>query len=175
MRSSPVRTSWRSKDTGVPDLLVEVAKGLGSDAVALLLLEPLSSLGKEGGPVGPYPLRAGVVGDTVFGRCLHGMRGREVAPGRWRRQERVPRPAGMFAQRRASRRAGRPPYWLGVIRQQVIRTLGAPSGTRGDWLVFLYKGKAREVHKDLTEVNALEVRVVDGHVIALRASKITSD
>lgn len=75
--------------------------------------------------------------------------------------------------------------WLGISRQQLIRTLGKPSRTRGDWPVFHYRGKVRRTQGTKTlatdqqrvyldETNLLEARIAHRRVVALRAAKITT-
>jgi hypothetical protein len=74
--------------------------------------------------------------------------------------------------------------WIGSPVSVLRDSLGKPSGTRGDWLIYYFAGKESGPYQDPGDavpamvdydVSAyVEVRVQKGKVIALRASHLTS-
>jgi hypothetical protein len=74
---------------------------------------------------------------------------------------------------------------IGVTKVELINILGQPSASTKDWLKFHYEGKIPHENYDSTKVqsemgestecNSLVVKVLDGKIVVLYASKITAD
>ncbi|HVT18591.1 MAG TPA: hypothetical protein VHQ90_20730 [Thermoanaerobaculia bacterium] len=66
---------------------------------------------------------------------------------------------------------------LGTSRSQLIHSLGRPSGVHDDWLDFVYVGKVKlpDQSTDWDETSLLAARLFGGKVVALYASKVTSN
>jgi hypothetical protein len=74
--------------------------------------------------------------------------------------------------------------WVGSSRAAIEKVLGPPSGSQGDWLLFLYQGKISgpyqgpgETKPNIVEYDVtayIELKVRNSRVVALRVSHITS-
>jgi hypothetical protein len=63
--------------------------------------------------------------------------------------------------------------WVGTKAEYIEKSLGQPSLKRNDWLFYSYNGKVP--NSDFEESALLGLRVVNGEVITLVASKITTN
>jgi hypothetical protein len=69
--------------------------------------------------------------------------------------------------------------WLGLPAREVERRLGKPSGTQGEWVRYAYAGVSskkartqigREERISFESAASLDLRMLDGKVVAIRAS-----
>ncbi len=68
--------------------------------------------------------------------------------------------------------------WLGSGRKRILKTLGAPSGTPGNLLIYLYEGTRSETsggeHLEWDVTTYVEAAIVKGAVASLYVSHVTS-